>query len=377
MKRLFAPLESHPSETRAALVPSTVTKLKELGLEVSVQKGIGLKSDHTDETYAAVGAELITDAAAGYAAADIVIRVRKPQAEELAALRPGTLHISFLDPFNEGKLIADLAKREISAISMEMIPRTTLAQKMDALSSQANLAGYAAAIMATDRMRKILPMMMTPSGTISPARVFVIGVGVAGLQAIATAKRLGARVEAFDTRPVVEDQVKSLGAKFIKIDLGDTGQTDQGYAQELTPEQMEKQREEMAKACARADIVITTAKLFGRKAPVILDEGVLAQMQPGSIVIDFAVESGGNVVGSKVGEEVVTANGVRVIGPENLEGYFPKDASLMLASNFYNLIEHFWDAEAQDFQFREDDEILKGCLITRGGRIVHERFLNA
>lgn len=374
MKRLFAPLESHPAETRAAIVPPTVAKLKELGLSVSVQKGIGLQSDYPDKAYESAGAEIVSDAASAYAAADIVTRVRKPQANELDAIRPGTLHISFLDPFNEPQLIADLAKRDISAVSMEMIPRSTLAQKMDALSSQANLAGYAAVIMATDRMRKILPMMMTPAGTISPARVFVIGVGVAGLQAIATAKRLGARVEAFDTRPVVEDQVKSLGAKFIKVDLGDTGQTDQGYAQELTPEQMEKQRQEMAKACARADIVITTAKLFGRKAPVILNEDVLAQMQSGSIVIDFAVESGGNVVGSKIGEEIITDSGVRIIGPENLEGYFPKDASLMLSSNFYNLIEHFWDKETEDFQYREDDEILKGCLITRGGQIVHDRF---
>ena len=374
IKRLFAPRESHTAETRAAIVPDTVKKLKELGLNVSVEKGLGLKSDFKDSEYEAAGADLINDATAGYATADIVTRVRKPQGNELDAIRPGSLHISFLDPFNENTLITDLANRELAAISMEMIPRTTLAQKMDALSSQANLAGYAAVIMATDRMRKILPMMMTPSGTISPARVFVIGVGVAGLQAIATAKRLGARVEAFDTRPAVEDQVKSLGAKFIKVDLGDTSQTEQGYAQELTPEQMATQRQEMAKACARADIVITTAKLFGRKAPLILNEDVLAQMETGSIVIDFAVESGGNVVGSKIGEEVLTANGVRVIGPENLEGYFPKDASCMLASNFYNLIEHFWDAEAKDFQFREDDEIMKACLITRGGQIVHERF---
>jgi NAD(P) transhydrogenase subunit alpha len=374
MKRLFAPKETHHAETRAAIVPATVKKLKELGLEVSVEKGLGLKADFTDREYEAAGAKLVSDAATGYAAADIITRVRKPQAGELEAIRPGCLHISFLDPFNESKLIGNLAQRQLAAISMEMIPRSTLAQKMDALSSQANLAGYAAVIMATDRMRKILPMMMTPAGTISPARVFVIGVGVAGLQAIATAKRLGARVEAFDTRPVVEDQVKSLGAKFIKIDLGDTGQTDQGYAQELSPEQMEKQRQEMAKACARADIVITTAKLFGRKAPVILNEEVLSQMQAGSIVIDFAVESGGNVIGSKLGEEVITANGVRLIGPENLEGYFPKDASLMLASNFYNLIEHFWNPETKDFRFRDDDEILKGCLITRDGQIVHERF---
>jgi NAD(P) transhydrogenase subunit alpha len=374
MKRLFAPLETNPAETRAALSPATVTKLCELGLAVSVEAGVGLKSDYPDAAYQAAGAEIVAKASEGYAQADIVARVNKPNPQELKLLKPDTLHISFLDPFNEKELIDDLAKRNISAISMEMIPRSTLAQKMDALSSQANLAGYAAVILGSDRMRKILPMMMTPSGTISPARFFIIGVGVAGLQAIATAKRLGARVEAFDTRPVVEEQVKSLGAKFIKVDLGDTGQTEQGYAQELTPEQLETQRQEMAKACARADVVITTAKLFGRKAPLILNQEVLDQMQPGSILIDLAVESGGNVEGSKVGEEVVTDNGVRIIGPENLEGYYPKDATLMLASNFYNLIEHFWDAEAKDFQFKQDDEILNGCLITKDGAIVHERF---
>ena len=374
MKRLFAPLETNSAETRAAVAPDTVSKLCELGLTVSVETGIGIKSDYPDSAYKEAGAEIVADAATGYAQADIVARVNKPNAEELKQLKPGTLHISFLDPFNEKELIDDLAKRDISAISMEMIPRTTLAQKMDALSSQANLAGYAAVTMATDRMTKILPMMMTPSGTISPARFFIIGVGVAGLQAIATAKRLGARVEAFDTRPVVEEQVKSLGAKFVKVDLGEMSETDQGYAKELTPEQLDKQRQEMAKACARADVVITTAKLFGRKAPLILNNEVLDQMQPGSILIDLAVESGGNVEGSKVGEEVVTKNGVRIIGPENLEGYYPKDATSMLANNFYNLIEHFWDAEAKDFQYNEDDEILNGCLITKGGAIVHERF---
>ena len=374
MKHFFAPLETNPAETRATVAPATVTKLCALGLKVLIQAGAGVKSDYSDAEYEKAGATIVPDADTGYAQADIVARVSKPSAEDLDKIKPGTLHISFLDPFNERALIEDLAKRDISAISMEMIPRTTLAQKMDALSSQANLAGYAAVTMATDRMRKILPMMMTPAGTISPARFFIIGVGVAGLQAIATAKRLGARVEAFDTRPVVEEQVKSLGAKFVKVDLGEMGQTEQGYAKELTPEQLDKQRQEMAKACARADVVITTAKLFGRKAPLIINNEVLDQMQPGSILIDLAVESGGNVEGSKVGEEVVTDNGVRIIGPENLEGYYPKDATLMLASNFYNLIEHFWDAEAKDFQYKEDDEILNGCLITKGGVIVHERF---
>lgn len=374
MKRFFAPLENHPAETRASVAPATVTKLKDLGLEVVVQSGAGAKSDYSDADFEAAGARIVADAQSGYDQADIVARVRKPEQSDLAMVKPGTLHISFLDPFNETELINDLARREVDAISMEMIPRTTLAQKMDALSSQANLAGYAAVTLATDRMRKILPMMMTPSGTISPARFFIIGVGVAGLQAIATAKRLGARVEAFDTRLVVEEQVKSLGAKFVKVDLGDTGQTDQGYAKELTPEQLEKQRQEMAKACARADVVITTAKLFGRKAPLILNQEVLDQMQPGSILVDLAVESGGNVEGSQVGEEVLTANNVRILGPENLEGYYPKDATLMLASNFYNLIEHFWDEEAKDFKFDTEDEILSGCLITKDGAIVHEKF---
>lgn len=373
MNRVTALRESHPKETRAALSPDAVKKLTGLGLAVTVERGLGELAGFADDDYRAAGAT-VAERPQALSDAQIIMRVRKPEVEDLAALPAGALHLSFLDPFNEPELIRQLAERQVNAVSVEMIPRSTLAQKMDALSSQANLAGYASVVMASDRMRKILPMMMTPAGTISPSRFFIIGVGVAGLQAIATAKRLGARVEAFDTRPVVEEQVRSLGAKFVKVDLGDTGQTDQGYAKELTPEQLEKQREEMAKACARADVVITTAKLFGRKAPVIINEAVLEKMQRGSIVMDLAVESGGNVVGSKVGEEVITPNGVRIIGPENLEGYYPKDATQMLGSNYANFIEHFWDAENKTFQYRDDDEILRGCLITRDGQIVHEKF---
>lgn len=372
MSRLLALKETHPAENRAALSPAAAQKLAQLGLSVSVEKGIGERAGFDDAEYAQAGASVAE--ASAVSEADIVLRVRKPDPSALGAIKPGALHLSFLDPFNEPALIQALAQAKVNAVSLEMIPRTTLAQKMDALSSQANLAGYSAVVMAADRMRKILPMMMTPAGTISPARFFIIGVGVAGLQAIATAKRLGARVEAFDTRPEVEDQVRSLGAKFVKVDLGETGSTAQGYAKELTPEQLEKQREEMAKACARADVVITTAKLFGRKAPLILNEAVLEKMRAGSVVVDLAVESGGNVAGSKTGEEVATPNGVRVIGPENLEGYFPQDASHMLGSNFAAFIEHFWDAEAKAFHYREDDEILRGCLITRDGAIVHEKF---
>ena len=374
MKTLFAVRETDPRETRAAIIPEVAKKLVAMGLKVQVESGIGAKADLPDALYHEAGAEIVNDRDAALAGADIVLRVRKPEAEELPKLKPGALHISFLDPFNEKALLSKMAESKLSTVSLEMIPRTTLAQKMDALSSQANLAGYAAVVMAADRMSKILPMMMTPAGTLSPARFFIIGVGVAGLQAIATAKRLGARVEAFDTRPVVEEQVKSLGAKFVKVDLGDTGQTDQGYARELTPEQLEKQRQGMAKACAQADVVITTAKLFGRPAPKIITADILNQMKPGSIIVDLAVETGGNVEGSRHGEEVITEGGVRLIGHENIEGYYPQHASQMLASNFHNFLEHFWDADAGEFKYNLDDEILKGCLLTKDGHIIHEKF---
>ncbi len=377
MKTIFAVRETDPRETRAALIPEVAKKLAGLGMTVKVESGLGARADLPDELYREAGAEVVSERDAGLADADIVLRVRKPDTAELAKVKPGALHISFLDPFNEKDLLARMAEAKLSAVSLEMIPRTTLAQKMDALSSQANLAGYAAVVMAADRMSKILPMMMTPAGTLSPARFFIIGVGVAGLQAIATAKRLGARVEAFDTRPVVEEQVKSLGAKFVKVDLGDTGQTDQGYAKELTPEQLEKQRQGMAKACAQADVVITTAKLFGRPAPKIITADILSQMKPGSIIVDLAVETGGNVEGSKPGEEVLTDKGVRLIGHENIEGYYAQHASQMLASNFYNFLEHFWDAEAGEFKYNLEDEILKGCLLTRDGQIIHEKFKSA
>ncbi len=297
-----------------------------------------------------------------------------PNAGEIKLLKKGSMHVSFLDPFNRGDLMAAFAAQGVTAVSLEMMPRTTLAQKMDALSSQANLAGYFAVIAAAERLSKILPMMMTPAGTISPARVFVIGVGVSGLQAIATAKRLGARVEAFDTRPVVEEQVKSLGAKFVKIDLGETGQTDQGYAKELTPEQLELQREGMAKVCAYSDIVITTAKLFGRKAPVIVTADMVAGMQRGSVIVDLAAEGGGNVEGTMLDEVVTTDNGVHIIGRRALEGCVPRDASLMYSSNLYSFVEHFWDEEGKEFKLDLEDELLKGCVMTHGGEIVHEKF---
>jgi NAD(P) transhydrogenase subunit alpha len=363
------PKETHPGERRAAIIPASVERLVKIGAQITVETGIGSTIGFSDDGYKKAGAN-VSDRNALLSSADIIMRIRKPPIEEISKLKKGSIHISFLDPFNEPKLIEEFSKNQVSAISMEMIPRSTIAQKMDALSSQANLAGYVAVILAADRIKKILPMMMTPAGTITPSRVFIIGAGVAGLQAIATAKRLGARIEAFDTRPVVEEQVQSLGAKFIKIDLGETGQTKDGYAKALTPEQIEKQRQGMAKVCANSDIVITTAQVFGRKAPIIITKDMIAQMKPGSVIVDMAVESGGNVEGSKVDEEI-TINGVLIIGLGNLPGRVAVHASQMYSSNLTNLIETFWDKEAKIFKLNLENEIIQGCLITHQGGIVH------
>ncbi|MGA0334408.1 MAG: NAD(P) transhydrogenase subunit alpha, partial [Kiritimatiellia bacterium] len=318
--------------------------------------------------YQEAGAEIVTDPSAAMAEADLVLRLGKPEGP--GQMKKGAVHISYLDPFVDLETAKKFADAGISALCMEMIPRTTIAQKMDALSSQASLAGYSAVLQAASRLQRSLPMMMTPAGTLSPCKVFVIGAGVAGLQAIATAKRLGARVEAFDTRPVVEEQVQSLGAKFLKIDLGETGQTDGGYAKELTPEQIAKQKEAQGKAIAKADIVITTAKLFGRPAPRLIDDAQIAAMTPGSVIVDMAAASGGNVEGS-VPDENVVKHGVTIIGDTNLEGRVPYDASQMYGSNLVNLVSHFWDKESKAFVLNMDDEIIKGALITHDGQVVH------
>ena len=368
---LAVPREVHPGEVRVALIPEHVAKLVNSGAKVVIESGLGQTLRIADEKYAEVGASVETDHNQLIQNANMVLRIRKPLPEEVAHMKPGCIYISLLDPFNERELIDMFVTRNISAISMEMIPRITRAQKMDVLSSQANLAGYVAVILAAERLDKILPMMMTPAGTISPARVFIIGVGVAGLQAIATAKRLGARVEAFDTRPVVEEQVKSLGARFVKIDLGETGQTKDGYAKALTEEQLRKQREGMAKVCASSDIVITTAQLFGRKAPVIVTEDMVRGMSKGSVIVDLAVEGGGNVAGSRIDEET-EVDGVRIIGLGNLPGRVTVHASQMFSSNLYNLVEEFWNAEEKRFELNFEDEIVKGCVITHQGKIVNE-----
>lgn len=374
--QIVIPKETHPDEKRVAMTPTAVERLVKAGAQVTIESGVGETIGVTDNDYSDVGATVHSDKAALLGEADLVLRLRKPPEEDIPHLKRGAIVVSHLDPFNEGDLLGKLAEAGVSAISMEMIPRTTMAQKMDALSSQANLGGYVAVIMAAAHAPKILPMMMTPSGTLSPSRVFVIGAGVAGLQAIATAKRLGARVEAFDTRPVVEEQVTSLGAKFIKVDLGETGQTKDGYAKELTEEQLEKQRQAMAKACANADVVITTAQVFGRRAPLIVTDEIIAQMQSGSVIVDMAVETGGNVAGAQL-NEAVTVNGVTILGYGNLPGRVPVHASQMYATNLVNLLEHFWDKETNAFTLNQDDEIIQGCLMTHDGSIVNPTIRKA
>ncbi len=368
---IATPKETWPGELRVALVPAGVRKLVAAGFEVAVEAGAGMAAGYPDGEYEAAGAAVRADRTALLGAADIVLRVRKPDSAETALLEPGCVHISFLDPFNEKPLVESLATRGVTLISMEMIPRTTTAQKMDALSSQANLAGYVTVVLAAHHSRKVFPMMMTPAGTIAPSRVFVIGAGVAGLQAIATARRLGARVEAFDTRPVVAEQVRSLGAKFVEIDLGEIGQTEQGYAQELTPEQLEMQKDGQKQVIARSDVVITTAQVFGRPAPRIVTADMLGAMQPGSVVVDMAVESGGNVEGSVAGE-AVEVDGVRIVGLGNLPSEVCRHASDMYSANLVNLLEEFWDVEGKVLDIDPENEIAAGCVIARDGRIVNQ-----
>ena len=373
--QIGVPKETWPGEVRAAMVPANASKLIKEGFAVAVQSGVGAASGYADADYAEAGATVSDDRAALLAGSDIVMAVRKPDAADVSSLKKGALYVSFLDPFNEKPLVESLAAQGATAISMEMVPRSTRAQKMDALSSQANLAGYVTVIQASFHLPKIMPMMMTPSGTIAPARVFVIGAGVAGLQAIATAKRLGARVEAFDTRPVVAEQVQSLGAKFVEIDLGDTGQTDQGYAKELTPEQVEMQREGQKAIISQSDVVITTAQLFGRPAPQIVGRDMVESMKPGSVIIDMAVETGGNVEGS-VMNEVVDINGVKVVGQGNLPGEVARNASDMYSNNLLNLVMEFWDSEAKTLNLDPEDEIIEACVITRDGAVVNETIKN-
>ncbi|MDT8391873.1 MAG: NAD(P) transhydrogenase subunit alpha [Lentisphaeria bacterium] len=372
IRSFFAPVDRTPEETRVSILPAQVKKLADLGAEVVIERGLGARLGVPDQAYVDAGATLVSEWDEGLNQADGILALNPPDRDSLLKMDQTKILISYLHPFQHPDVVDSLCQAKAKALCMELIPRTTLAQKMDALSSQASLAGYAAVILAAEKLDRVFPMMMTPAGTLSPARVLIIGAGVAGLQAIATAKRLGARVEAYDTRPQVATEITSLGAKFI--DLGVSGeQTDQGYAKALTDDQIAAQRAALAKHCAQADIIITTAAVFGRKAPVIITEEMVDGMSPGSIIIDGAAETGGNVACSSPGEEV-ERNGVRVIALKNLAGRVPVNASDMYSSNLCHLITHFWNKETKEMRLDESDEIMAGCLAVKDGRITSDRL---
>ncbi|MGQ8364562.1 NAD(P) transhydrogenase subunit alpha [Glaciecola sp. 1036] len=363
-------------EKRCAVTPATVMRFSRMGLNVQIEKGAGVLSGYSDQEYADQGATLVEASNSVMSDADIVFYVNRPAPEHLEQFKKEALVVGHIDPFFQQELVETLAHKGVSTLSVEMIPRSSRAQKMDALSSQASLAGYVMLMQAANKLPSILPMMMTPSGTIKPAKVFVIGAGVAGLQAIATAKRLGANVLAYDTREVVAEQVESLGGKFLKIDIGETGQTKDGYAKELTEEQKIKQQEAQQDAIADSDIVITTAQLFGRKPPVLISKETLSKMRPGSVVVDMAALSGGNVEGSIPGQTAIV-EGVTVVGDGNWSQQVARDATDMYANNLLNLIDEFFDAENKCFALNLEDEILAQSVITHQGQISNEMLKKA
>ncbi|MAD18581.1 MAG: NAD(P)(+) transhydrogenase (Re/Si-specific) subunit alpha [Alteromonadaceae bacterium] len=364
------PAEMKAGEKRCALLPVNVKAYKLLGADVLIESGLGQHINVTDNEYVEAGASVTANRGELLNKGDIVLGLHKLSADEVSLLKQDALVVSYLDPFNEPTFVDTLCQKGVTSISMEMIPRISRCQKMDALSSQASLAGYVMVMQAVNTLPTVLPMMMTPAGTLKPAKVFIIGAGVAGLQAIATAKRLGASVTAFDTRTVVAEQVRSLGAKFLDIDLGETGETGQGYAQALTPEQMQIQQREQAKCISDSDIVITTAQLFGRKPPVLINQETIASMRPGSVIVDMAAETGGNVQGSVSGE-TVSIHGVNVIGTGAWANGVAKHATQMYAANLYNLISEFWSKDDNRFALDIEDEVQSGCIITYQGKVVN------
>ena len=364
--------ERREGETRCAVTPETVKKLIALGATVSVEAGTGIGSSIPDADYAEAGATVKPDTRAVLDSADIVLKVRGPTAQEISALKPGAVVVAMLDAYREKDTVEALKGANVTAFAMEFVPRITRAQVMDVLSSQANLAGYRAVIEAAYAFGKGFPMMMTAAGTVAPAKVFVMGVGVAGLQAIATARRLGAVVTATAVRPATKEQVESLGAKFLAVEDEEfkNAQTAGGYAKPMSPEYQAKQAILTGEHIRKQDIVITTALIPGRAAPVLVSAEQVASMKPGSVLIDLAVEAGGNVAGAKAGEVVTTANGVSIVGYTNLPGRIAADASALYARNLAAFVGLMVKDGAVTLDM--DDEILKAAVVTHGGAVVHE-----
>ena len=373
--KLAVPKESHPQEPRVATSPEIVKKFRALNLEVVVERGAGARAGFTDAEYDAAGARVADGGAALLSVADLVLKVRAPTAAELSAMEPGTALVGMLSPYGAREAVDAYAAARIDAFAMELVPRISRAQSMDVLSSQANLAGYKAVIDASAEFARAMPMMMTAAGTVPPARVFVLGAGVAGLQAIATARRLGAIVSATDVRPAVKEQVESLGASFVMVESEETeaAETAGGYAKEMSEDYRHRQARLVAEHLAKQDIVITTALIPGRPAPVLITEGMVDSMKPGSIIVDLAVEQGGNCPLARAGE-IVEHHGVRIIGHVNVPGRLPVDASALYARNLYNFVSPFVDRETGAVEFDWNDELVTGTGLTRDGSVVHPSF---
>ncbi|TJV46013.1 MAG: Re/Si-specific NAD(P)(+) transhydrogenase subunit alpha [Mesorhizobium sp.] len=374
---VFIPRELDANEPRVAASPDTVKRLAGLGFDLIVESGAGTASRIPDEEFAKAGAAI--GKAGDVAKADVVLKVRRPDEAELKAYRRGTAVIAIMDPYGNDAGVAALARAGVTAFSMEFMPRITRAQSMDVLSSQANLAGYQAVIDAAAEYDRALPMMMTAAGTVPAAKAFVMGVGVAGLQAIATARRLGAIVTATDVRPAVKEQVQSLGAKFLAVEDEEfkAAETAGGYAKEMSKEYQAKQAALTAEHIAKQDIVITTALIPGRPAPKLVSAAMVASMKPGSVIVDLAVERGGNVEGAVPGQVVTTANGVKIVGHLNVPGRVAASASLLYAKNLYAFLETMVDKATKELAIKRDDELVKATMLTDDGKIVHPNFAKA
>jgi NAD(P) transhydrogenase subunit alpha len=375
--------ERRPHETRVAATPETVKKLKALGAEVTIEAGAGTAAAYTDQAYVDAGANIVPDAASASAAADIIFKIQRPMSadegvDEMGLLRSGQTLMSPLGALTNRPLVEALAAKGVTAFALELIPRITRAQSMDILSSQANLGGYKAVLLAANNFGRIFPQMMTPGGTLAPARAFIMGVGVAGLQAIATARRLGAIVTATDVRPATKEQVQSLGGKFVAVEDEEfkAAETAGGYAKQMSPEYQAKQAALVAEHIKLQDIVITTALIPGRKAPVLVSEDMVKTMKPGSVIVDMAVEQGGNCPLSEFGK-VVEKHGVKIVGPANLPGELPTDSSALFSRNLLNFITPMVDKETKALKIDPADEVVKGTLVTQNGLIVHPSLSQA
>ena len=374
--RIAVPAETDPNETRVAASPETVKKLIGLGAEIAIQSGAGIASGVPDADFAAAGATIGQSLADVVSGADVILAVRRPDPAKLAGAKTGAAVIAVMDPYGQDAALAAYAQAGLSAFAMEFMPRITRAQVMDVLSSQANLAGYRAVIDAAGEYGRAFPMMMTAAGTVPAAKVFIMGVGVAGLQAIATARRLGAIVTATDVRPATKEQVESLGAKFLAVEDDEflQAQTAGGYAKEMSKEYQAKQAALTATHIAKQDIVITTALIPGRPAPRLISADMVRSMRPGSVIIDLAVERGGNCELARPGEVYVTDNGVKIVGHLNVPGRIAATASSLYARNLYAFMETLVDKESKSFAPKWDDELVKATLLTREGAVVHPNF---